>query len=225
MKKIVLSFLSCAMMAGASWASATFNETYSERLVAIRMDGEVFREVLPGGSFTLRSRVSLTESDFSSAPSRETAVKITVGGWSFEGVLSDDPRYVPGKSRSARLPIVVDGIRCGDVSIAVSRGVMTFSVKAKTGVSAKGQEFKDSPFASAQTSGESRKITLGEGLAVSCSISFFDINAAATIPVAGTERYSVRRVGRGDDAEEYELSAVRLRGSASMERVVPEPES
>jgi len=222
MKKIVSTLLCCVMLTATPWASASFKETYSEKLVTIRLDGEVSREVLAGGSFSLRSKVGLSESDFTIAPTGETAVKITVGGWTYEGVLSDDPRYVAGKSRSVRLPLVQDGIRRGVVSIAVSRGVLTFSVSVKTGVNTKGQEFEVSPFAAAQASGESRRIALGEGLAVPCSISFAGINASANILVAGTERYSVRKVGRGDEAEEYGLSAVSLRGSAMLERIVPE---
>jgi hypothetical protein len=222
MKKIGFTLFCSLLLISASWASGSFNETYSERLVAIRMDGEVSREVLAGGSFSLRAKVGLSESDFMIAPSGATPVKITVGGWTYEGVLSDDPRYVAEKSRSVRLPLVKDGIRRGVVSLAVSRGVLTFSVSAKTGVNTKGQEFEASPFAAAQASEESRRIALGEGLAVPCSIAFAGINASANIPVAGTERYSVRKVGRGDEAEEYGLSAVRLRGSAMLERIVPE---
>ena len=208
MKKSIIAIAPLLLFLNSASASVTFNDTYSDKLQ---------REILSAGKFSLRAVIPLLESDSPLSFDRDTPVRISIGTWQYEGVLGDDPRFVPGRSRSARLPLAG-----GAVSLAASRKGFTASITSKTGSSLKGDTFESSPAAAGQYSEETKKLTVADGVLVDVSIEVGGVKAVSQIPLSGSVRYALKKIGKGETAEEFGLCSVKIGGKSRTERVSPE---
>jgi|GEM_PF-4844534 len=214
MKFIIPAFFSLLLAASAAFANVTFSETSAQRLVSTRMDGEVSSDVYSGGTFTARGKVIVPDG-LTITFSNESEITLTIGNWTFEGTMSDDPKFNPAKIKplSFRLP------GGGTLSFALSRGVLTWSVTAKTGSTNAGDELETSPVAEdnyGSDPSESRAITAADEVTAQCVLAFDSLSAQAEVPLTGSVRVSLRKVGSGDLAEEYFLSSVRLKGTGNI---------
>jgi hypothetical protein len=205
-----------SVLVSSVWANTvSFRETYADRIVTTREDRFVSYDQIATGSFTARGKLILTAEDLDGITVDEnTVISVIAGGWSFEASLGDDPKFVPGK-KSARF--VING---GVVTIALAIGrsstTVTWSIRAKTGISPLGDEFQASPAAAELGDGENATITLEDELKVACEVSLADITAYSEVPLSGAVRYNVRTVGSGEDANELELKSCAVRGSGVM---------
>lgn len=190
MKKTITSLTLILLSVHHSFSTASFSETFSERIVSSKSAEQTTRVVIGGGSFSLRAKLIAQPSDSAVEISNLTPVTISIGNWIFQGVLGDDPKFVLGKSRSVTFPLVVEGVRCGVVSIAASRNALTYSVSAKTGTNNSGVDLEASPFAESQIQGQTRKIPLSNALSIPCSISFSGLGASGNITLVGSEKSS-----------------------------------
>jgi hypothetical protein len=217
--KYSISFLLLAISAVSAIASVSYSESYQEKVATVKFDGEISREVLPGGSFTVRSIVPLNPEDSDIILTRDSILKITIGNWSYEGVLGDDPKFVSGKSRSAKIRLLAgEKTVAGLVSIAVSLRAVTLSVSAKTGMNIKGEDFQASPAAESLAAEETRKITLADDIKISLSCELAEGSASAELPLTGTTRFSVKKFGKGENAEFYNLRSVKVSGKGQIQR-------
>lgn len=217
--KIFLLSLFFVGSAITSLASVSFSETYQESVATYKFEGEVTREILPGGSFTLRAVVPLTADDMSIVLSRESNLKITIGGWSYEGVLGDDPKFVSGKSRSARIRLIAgEKTPAGFISIAVSPRAVTLSVSAKTGTNRNGDAFQISPLAESLATEETAKIKAADNVKMEFSSELAEGSAGADLPITGATRYSTKNFGSGENAEIFDLRSVVISGKGRIQR-------
>lgn len=213
----IVAFL--AVLVATGWSNTvSFSETYADRIVATREDGIVSYNQIPTGSFSARGKLILNAEEANFTPAADTSLSISVGGFAFEATLGDDPRYVPGKSKSVRFPIEGGSVA---VSWAVGRSgaaTVTWSVTAKTGNSPAGDEFQASPAAAELGDGENAVIKAADELEIPCQLRFATIPASASLVVTGAVRYSVKTIGRGDEATEYELKSCSIRASGVIQR-------
>jgi hypothetical protein len=184
--------------------------------VTIRSEGETMRELVSAGKFSLRAKIPVLPADAVLVFNKETPVVVSIGEWRFEGVLGDDPKFVPEKSRSVRIPLSGGG----SLAIAASPKAFTASISGKTGSNAKGDQFEVSPTAAGLYSEESKKISLADEIATDVTIQVGGVNAVARIPLTGKIRYSLKKIGRGDTAEEFGLNRVQVSGKGLVQRVV-----
>jgi hypothetical protein len=201
----------CAIAQGL--ASVTFSDDYADRLVRFTEEGESFYEVISGGKFTARGKMEILAADSSITLDRDTPVSVSIGSWNFDGVLGDDPKFVPGKSKSVNIPLLG-----GSLKLAISRGMLTWSLTAKTGFSNAGDEFEVSPVAEALYAEESFPITPADDQVVECSFTIATASATANIPLTGSVKYVLKKVGSGDLADEYGLCTVKVKGLATLAR-------
>lgn len=200
-------------------ASVTFSETYQESVATFKFEGEISREILPGGSFKLRAVVPLTADDMNIVLSRESNLRIMIGGWSYEGELGDDPKFVSGQSRSARIRLIAgEKTPAGLISIAVSARALTLSVSVKTGTNRNGDEFQASPLAESLAAEQTVRITTADNVRMELSCELAEGSASAELPIIGVKRYSVKKFGRGENAESYDLRSVVISGKGRILR-------
>lgn len=221
MKKIFASLVVIFLGVHHSFSSASYTETYSERLVSAKSGQQTIYEIIGGGSFSLRAKLIAQPSEPAVEINYLTPVTITLGNFVFQRVLGDDPKFVLGKSRSVSFPLVEGGVRRGVVSIAASRNALTFSVSAKTGTNNSGVKLETSPFAESQIQGESRKISRSNALSIPCSISLSGLGASGNITLVGSEKFSVKKFGKGEEAEQFGLSSIKFSGTANLLRTSP----
>jgi len=213
MKKLFLIAFAFVCVTASALSTVSFSDTYVDRLVRFSEEGESFYDILSGGKFSARGKVVLVSSDSSLALGANTPVAVAIGEWVFEGVLGDDPKFDPAKSKSVKIPL-----SGGVLKLAISRGALTWSVTAKTGSSNTGDEFEVSPAAEALYAEESATIALADGEAVRCTITIGGNSASASIPLSGSVKYQLKTVGAGDLAEEFGLCTVSVKGSAELAR-------
>ena len=214
MKPIVPALFSFLLAASAAFANITFSETSAQRVVSTSMDGEVIRETYAGGTFTARGKVIIPDG-LPITFSDESEITLTIGNWTFEGTMSDDPKFNPAKIK----PITFRLPGGGTLRLALSRGVLTWSVTARTGSTNAGDELESSPVAEDNYGSEpsdSRAIVAEDELAVPCSLTFDSLSASADVPLIGSIRVVLRKFGSGDMADEISLSSVRLKGAGTM---------
>ncbi|MEI7865953.1 MAG: fibronectin type III domain-containing protein, partial [Chthoniobacterales bacterium] len=196
----------------------SFREAYADRIVATPEEGAVSYDQIATGSFTARGKLILTAEDLDGI-NENTPISISVGGWSFEASLNDDPRYVPGK-QSARF--LLDG---GALTIAWAAGrssaTVTWSVKAKTGSCPGGDELQESPVAAELGDGENAIITLDDQLKAVCEVNLAGISAYSEVPLSGAVRYNLKTAGTGDETAEFDLKSCTVLGSGVMRLTAP----
>lgn len=212
MKPLRLVLLA-ALFALPARASVSFSDSYADRLARYSEEGEVFYDIISGGKFTARGKVMLAAEDSAITLDRDTPVSVSIGSWLFQGVLGDDPKFIPGRSKSVKIPLLG-----GFLKLAISRGIFTWSVTAKTGFNAAGDDFETSPAAEALYAEESFPITPADDRVVSCNIAIASASATANIPLTGTVKYVIKTVGGGDFAEEFGLCTVKVKGTATLAR-------
>jgi len=215
MKKIIL--LSTAIIgtlsAEALAQSASFSETYADRLVSYSEGGEKTYETVTTGRFTTRGRALFGEELDLTSLDESTPVSVTAGNWKYEGTLGDDPKFTAGK-KSASVKLSSGAT----LRIAFTKKSATWTVSGRTGSNGS-DTFESSPKA-ADYAGAGESLTIkrsdGETLAYAVTLGT-EHSLSGDLPLAGRVKSTVRKVGSGDFADEYTLMSVNLSASGRLE--------
>jgi hypothetical protein len=195
-----------------STGSASFSESYADKLISYKDEGETYYEQVSSGRFTTRGKATLEEPLDPSYLDEETPFSIQIGDWSYEGFLGDDPKFTSRK-KSASIKLDTGAI----LKIAFTTKSITWSVSGKTGYDFNG-EYETSPLASSYAgSDESYSIKKSDGETISCSASLGDGFVSGELPLSGRVKSTIKRIGSGDFEEEYPLSSVSLSASGKLE--------
>lgn len=220
---LVAAFLGVAFTSLQAADSVTFTETYADKVVSSREDGETFYDVIPTGSFTAKATLAFDDGDIDIVPTVNTPVVITVGNWAYEGTLGDDERYTDGKSSAT---ILLTHEECknadcddtkevthGKITIKASSRGVAVTVTAKTGSTPKDDELEESP-AAANFAGETLTIVAADGatLPVSIDIGNGAFHREGFLALTGKVATKTVRKGSGEDAEEFETTTASLKG-------------
>jgi len=201
---------------GASSAASdkvSFRENYKQNVRRVSVEGEVSYVEVASGSFTARGKIPVSASSAGITSGEDVPVDVSLGNWSYED------SFVPRTKRSRRFSLPGGG----SLRLAWSGKALTWSVTGKTGYKADGESREQSP-AAEEFVGESATIKIQDGFAVSCTLNFAEAVAEAEIPLTGSVRVRSKSFGKGEDKEEYDLSTVKLRGSARLTSETEEDE-
>lgn len=198
-------------------AQLVFGEKYADKVVGIREGGETYFEQFEGGNFTARFKFAIPAGF---VPDAETPVEITIGDWSYRGFFGDDPKYRAGAFK-ANIPLYG-----GKLSLTVSSSAISGSVVAKTGARGLFDNYEDSP-AARNLAGQNRVISSADSLRLNFSI---DLSQRAwigtsSVSLSGAAATKMAKRGPRDFPEEFELSRVKVGGSASVVLTPPPPDA
>ena len=191
-----------------------FTENYTETVLTTREDGAVWHEVVPNlaaSKMTINAKLSTQGMNLGDID-EFTEVQISVGNFSFQATLYDDPDYSQGDT-TARFPLYawdnqqVDFVEVGAVVLNWGGGALTIAVTA-----AQPTEY------SIDSQNQTGRIS-DVDVDLDCSVRFGDrLLEGRTAYESGTTDVVTRTVGSGDEAEELELSVVRLVGAIDSEK-------
>jgi|GEM_PF-5849351 len=192
----------------------SYTDSYEEGIVTTVEEGESSSEVMPKDATSemkISAKLSMTGID-PAALDGTTSVEISVGSFSFSGMLMDDPAYYAGKT-SAQIRLVGpdyatgEDVNAGVVTLTWSGSALNLAVSARYrggySIDAANYEGADGEIAE-------------EG---SCSVRFADrILEDRIVYVTGSASVRTKTVGTGDSAEEFELSTVKTSGAIDSTR-------
>lgn len=214
-KLLVIALPSIVLLLCSSAFSqrASFSESYADKLVTERIDGETYYEVYPTGRFTTRGSFKFPEPIDLSLIDENTSFSMELGGWSYGGVFGDDPKFSTGK-KSVTIKLDSGAV----VKIAFTAKAASWSVTARTG-SDLNNEYESSPAAGDYAgSDESYSIKKSDGATVSCTVGLGDeYFLSGELPLTGRVRATIKKVGSGDFVEEIPLSSVSLSATGILE--------
>ena len=110
-KRIVISlilFVSIVLISANVYAAAAantlkFTDTYVQKVLCSKVYG--YCDVFDGGKFTITAKISLAGIDLSKI-NRDTDFYIYVGRFDWYCELGEDPRFIPGKSKSFKIQVI-----------------------------------------------------------------------------------------------------------------------
>ena len=187
----------------------TVSETYAESIAASPQDGYTEYSVTPnraGSKLVIAAKFSAKGIDLTSVD-EVTPVSISIGDFQFEGLLGDAETWLPAQKIAVfRITTMdeetYDDIDVGSVTVKWSGGVISYAVS----VADPSEHGMLAPvFAGEDTAGLETELlaTVAFG-----DFSMDDRNVYLTVDSSVV----TRSAGSGDDAEEFDLSSVRLRG-------------
>jgi hypothetical protein len=202
--------------ARAADARVLITDAYAERLQRLTEEGEKYNIVTASGIFTSRGRAgSLAESAISKI-GQNSVFDIRFGEWAFSGKLGS----LPTGRKSAKFTLPGGG----SVRLAWSKKAVTWSVTAKTGYNARGEERELSPVAASLSYNATYAIKKGDIAAVYAVGLYEDAEGGPTplviaegeMPLVGKAKHTAKKVGKGDNLEEFDLNRVSVKGSANL---------
>lgn len=214
MKKLLLILTAAAPLSSSILAqSASFSETYADKLVSYTEDGDRYYETVTTGRFTTRGKATFAEPLDLAGLDETTPLFIQIGDWRIDGFLGDDPKFTAGK-KSATFRSATGAV----IRVAFTAKSATWSVSARTGSDARGT-YEDSPKAYAYAgSGETLSIAKTDGESVVCNVGLADEHfLSGNLPLSGRVKSAVKKVGSGDLVEEYPLSSVSISAAGALE--------
>jgi len=215
MKKYsALIFVAFAALNSTTWAqSASFSETYADRLVSYTEEGERYYETFTTGRFTTRGKAIFAEPLDVAGLDENTPLYTQIGEWRIDGVLGDDPKFTAGKKSAT-----FKSASGATIRVAFTGKSATWSVSARTGADARGT-YEDSPKAYAYAgSGETFSIAKSDGESVVCNVGLgAEHLLSGNLPMAGRVKSTVKKVGSGDLVEEYPLNSVSISAAGALQ--------
>jgi len=189
----------------------TFKENYTDTLLKFREDGETYYEESAKGTFSAVFRIPTAELNLDETPDDDLPIVISVGQWAFETTLGEATKV---NIRTNRVVFRVDG---GSVALRLKAGFLEVTVRARTGFNRAGDSFQDSPAADVYSGEPSMNITPADEQSLSIELSIGDMVTRAAEPFL-SGRVTTREVvkGRGDDAESFTLSKIRLQAATEL---------
>ena len=208
--KTKTSLLAVALLLGAAVQplvadSLSISERSGAKVVCVREEGETFCDTVATGSFKARGTknwegvVDITNID------ENTDISVAVGNLSFDFALREDPTYVPGK-RSATFVtghLNENDKFIKDMVVKVHWNAKQVSISIATKVSdeqgtvlADNYSGEDGAFVDSQEFG----------------ISFAGLFLTVPVNITGQTTHKIVTKGRGDNAEEFEITTVSLTG-------------
>jgi hypothetical protein len=188
-------------------------ETQTDKLVGSCNDGF---DVFTTGTFGITAKVFSDTNLTANAFDPETTVNISVGDWSFSGILGDDPKYVAGAKRTTFLLThekCPDEGDCktkthGKVSLKFTAKGLLVNISAKTGYTAT-EDFESSGINANVHASDNTNFTD----IISASISIGDLSTSTGVAVIGTAKTKTVTQCNGD--VEDNLNNVKLIGAAA----------
>ena len=212
--KTILALVLTLFVTSFAQASVALVETYGDRIVTIREANMVTVKTVASGTFTARGKVDMIEQDFSVVLASNTRVALAIGQWSYEGVLGNDPKFVPNKSKSVTLNLP----RGGTIRIAFTPKAVTWSVTAKTGETQSGGELETPAIAQQLYMDENTTITAADNRYADCSLTHGENTVSGLMAIAGTGRFGYKKARLGPTIQEYPVRTVRMTGKGTLGR-------
>ncbi len=207
-----------SLSASAAWADPfsndhvptfTVSEAYVETVASSTEDGETDYWVAPSrtaSKLTITAKLSTTGIDLA-ALDGSTPVSLSIGDFSFDATLGDADSWVPGQT-SATFTLTAmdldtfDDITVGSVVVKWGGGYVTYTVNVA--------DPDDFSMAAPEFAGEENS---AEPMGLTASLGFADRSMDERyVYLTIDSTVNTRMAGKGDNAEEYDLATVRLRG-------------
>lgn len=205
---LLVALLAILSLASAALAdSFSFSETFKDKVVCERDQGDVFCDVASIGRFRIAGSRTWKGVVDISAINADTAFHIAFGNLDFTAMLSDDPNYVVGKTSATF--IIGEHFNDNDKEFVDGKIVVKWNAKrVSIGVSGKlgGQSELEPVLADLYTENDSGPFS-DEAL---ISADFADFFLADETPVAIRGNVSHRTVTRGED--QFDLTSVTVHG-------------
>jgi hypothetical protein len=99
----IIALTSANVYAAAAANTFKFTDTYVQKVLCSKVLG--YCDVFDGGKFTITAKISLAGIDTSKF-NRDTEFYIYVGRFDWYCQLGEDPRFIPGKSKSAKITVI-----------------------------------------------------------------------------------------------------------------------
>lgn len=209
MKLSTIILLSLTVAASPCVAdSISFRETYADRLVSYSDEGSVFFDVVSSSSGTINASLTVPGLGSADLDDPELVFSFSVGGAEFSATLGEADT---GTANSAVWFLYDDSERrAGQVSVSRVGDVARLSATARglEGTIAAGEHTEDAePGRTVPVAGQ-----------VPFRMELGGFSATRTLYYRGTASRVIRRVGSGEEAEEFELARVTLTGAADYTR-------
>jgi hypothetical protein len=99
----IIALTSANVHAAAAANTFKFTDTYVQKVLCSKVLG--YCDVFDGGKFTITAKISLANIDITKFD-RDTEFYIYVGRFDWYCQLGEDPRFIPGKSKSAKIVVI-----------------------------------------------------------------------------------------------------------------------
>jgi hypothetical protein len=100
----IIALTSANVYAAAAANTFKFTDTYTQKVLCSSYYG--YCDVFDSGKFTITAKISLAPNIDTSKFDRDTEFYIYVGRFDWYCQLGEDPRFIPGKSKSAKITVI-----------------------------------------------------------------------------------------------------------------------
>ncbi|MEQ1858604.1 MAG: Ig-like domain-containing protein [Chthoniobacteraceae bacterium] len=196
-------------------SALSFTDCYMEKVQTIVSGDSIYHEVAPDAKHCkLRISAKLSTAGMNLAALDEsTPIEVSVGNFSYSGVLGDDPNYAPGAT-SIRIPLMSfddegNEIESGCVEAKWVKGALTV---VATGMLSAGYSIDATNFAGSEW-------TIDDPTRVAGRVKFADrVLEDRTIYAKGEAEVITRTLVEGDDTVTLNLSQVEMGGAIDSVR-------
>ena len=208
---ICTALLLLGSVAQSVWAdSLSFSETLADKLISHREEGGTTYEIVQTGTFNLRGTMTWQQLAAITNIDANTEFSIEFGSFTFAGVLGNDPKFKAGR-RSASFVMGHEndsGKFVKDYTVSVRWNKTTFSAAVSGRLSG------------AQGSVVADRFTGNTGVstdATDLTVNFAGLQLVHSVNLTANTTHKTITKGRGDAAEEFELTKVTVRRNPAVQ--------